>query len=84
MKLEPDELEALAASLAPLVAAKLAERLEESPQWAMSVPEAAAWAKLEEHCIRGDIDSRRLPCVRVGRQVRIRRSDLFSIRTKEA
>ena len=80
MRFDPDELDAIAESLAPRVADLLAERLETQPEWAMSISEAAAWARVEPHVIRDAIDAGRLPALRVGRQVRIRRSDLFGIR----
>jgi len=46
----------------------------------MSIPEAAAWARVPEDAIRHAMKSGELPAVRIGRNVRIRRSDLFAIR----
>ncbi len=80
MRLEQQEVEALAEALAPKVAGLLAERFERQPEWAKSVSEAAAWAEVPEHTVRDAVASGRLPCVRVGRQIRIRRSDLFGLR----
>lgn len=77
MRFEPEEIRALAAELAPLVADELERRLSESPRWAMSIAEAAAWLRVEPHVIRDAIDDGRLPCARVGRSIRIRRRDLF-------
>ena len=76
MRFEPYELEALAEALAPRVAEMLERRLSERPELAMSIPEAAAWARLPEYVIRDAVRDGRLPCIRVGRQIRIRRSDL--------
>ena len=79
MHLDPAEIEAIAESLAPKVADILERRFSEQPEWAMSIPEAAAWAKVEPHVIRDALAAGRLPCVKVGRQIRIRRSDLFGV-----
>jgi len=81
MKFEPDEINAIAESLAPRVADILEARLSESTTWAMSIPEAAAWARLPEDAVRHAIRTGRLPAVQVGRNVRIRRCDLFGIGT---
>ncbi|MFH1921738.1 MAG: helix-turn-helix domain-containing protein [Planctomycetota bacterium] len=80
MKLDPDEIAAIAEALAPKVADILERRFSEQPQWALSVAEAASWAEVEPHVIRDAISDGRLPAVRIGRQVRIRRSDLFAVR----
>ncbi|HUT91916.1 MAG TPA: helix-turn-helix domain-containing protein [Thermoguttaceae bacterium] len=80
MKLDSDEITAIADALAPRVADILEARLSESPAWAMSIPEAAAWARVPEDAIRHAMKSGELPAVRIGRNVRIRRSDLFAIR----
>ena len=80
MQFDPDEIDAIAEALAPRVAGLLAERLEQQPEWAFSVSQAAAWAQVEPHVIRDAISDGRLPAVRLGRQVRIRRSDLFAVR----
>ncbi|NLZ02500.1 MAG: helix-turn-helix domain-containing protein [Pirellulaceae bacterium] len=80
MRLDQDEIRAIASELAPRVAELLEARLSERPEWCMSVSEAAAWAKVEEHRIREAIKNGKLPCVRVGHAVRIRRSDLFGMR----
>lgn len=82
MRLEPDEICAIAEALAPLVADILEARLDERPEWARSIPEAAAFADVPEKTIRQAIEDGRLPVVRIGRQVRIRRSDLFALRGK--
>ena len=52
MRLDADEITALADALAPLVADVLERRLSERPEWAMSVSEAAAWANVTEDAIR--------------------------------
>ena len=79
MRLDPPEISALAEALAPLVADLLEQRFSELPEWAFSVPQAAAWAQVEAHVIRDAVADGRLPCVRVGRSVRIRRCDLFRV-----
>ena len=84
MRLEAPEIDALAEDLAPRVAALLAEHLDARPQWAMSVAEAAAWASVPEHVVRQAIADGRLPCIRLGRQLRVRRSDLFGLGGKMA
>ena len=76
MRLEPHEIAALAEALAPLVADELERRLAERPEWAKSIPEAAAYAEVELHQVRDAIADGRLPVLRIGRSVRIRRSDL--------
>ena len=80
MRFEPEEIEALVEALAPRVADFLEARLCQSPAWAMSVAAAAAWANVPEEAIRHAIKSGELPAVRIGRNVRIRRSDLFAVR----
>ncbi len=81
MRLEPEEITALADALAPRVADILERaRLAELPELAMSVPQAAAIARLEEHVIRDAIADGRLPAIRIGRSLRIRRSDLFRLK----
>ena len=80
MRLDDDEIRALASALAPAVADLLERRLAERPEWAYSIAEAAAWADVAEHVVRDAIADGRLPCVRLGRQIRIRRSDLYGVR----
>ena len=80
MKLEPEEIEALAEALAPMIADLLAERLEQRPEWSFSVAEAAAWAKVPEYVVRDAVADGRLPSLRIGRSIRIRRLDLFRVR----
>jgi len=80
MRLDSSEITAIASELAPKVAAIIERHLEERPEWAMSVPEAAAWASVPEHTIRDAIASGRLSSVKVGHQVRIKRCDLFVVR----
>ncbi len=77
MNLDPSEVQAIAESLAPLVANLLAERFESRPEWCFSVSEAASWLQVDEHVVRHAIRAGKLPAVRLGNQVRIRRSDLF-------
>lgn len=79
MRLDEQEVQAIAAALAPRVADILEQRLSELPEWAMSIQEAAAWVRTETHVIRDAVTSGRLPCVQVGRTIRIRRSDLFGL-----
>ena len=80
MRWDSDEIDALAETLAPKLVDLIVRRLEERPEWAMSIPEAAAWARVEPHVIRRAIADGRLPCLRIGRSVRIRRADLFRVR----
>lgn len=80
MKLDPEEITAVADALAPRVAALLEQRLDQRPEWCFSVSEAAAWLACPEHVVRDAIEDGRLPAVRIGRAVRIRRSDLFAVR----
>lgn len=80
MRLDPSEIEALADALAPKVAHIIERRLSEQPQLALSVPEAAAYIRVEQHAIRNAIAAGRLPVCKIGHQVRIRRSDLFTLR----
>lgn len=84
MQLEPQEITAIAEALAPLVADILEQRLSERPEWAFSISEAAAWARVSEHVIRDAIADERLPCLRVGRSVRVRRCDLFRVKPNGA
>jgi excisionase family DNA binding protein len=77
MRFDPDEIEAIADALAPRVADILEARLTEMPELAMSVAEAAAYCQVEPYCIRDAIEDGRLPALRLGRSVRIRRCDLF-------
>lgn len=79
MKFDAAEITALADALAPAVADILEARLSERPEWAFSVSEAAAWANVPEESIRHAIRSGKLPCLRVGNNVRIRRCDLFGL-----
>lgn len=80
MKLDPSEIQAIAAELAPLVADVLERRFAERPEWAFSVSEAAAWCQVEGHVIRDAIADGRLPHIKIGRSIRIRRSDLFAVK----
>jgi excisionase family DNA binding protein len=77
MHLDDTEVQAIAEAIAPRLADILERRLSETPQWAMSISEAATWAQVSEDSIRHAIKVGRLPVVRVGHNVRIRRSDLF-------
>ena len=77
MKLETEEIRELASALAPEVARLVAAKLEERPEWAFSIGEAASWAQVEEHVIRRAIREGRLRCVRIGRSIRIPRAELF-------
>ena len=83
MKLDTEEITAIAEALAPRVADILERRLSEQPEWARSIPEAAAWLDVEPHVIRDAINDGRLPAARVGRQWRIRRRDLLGIAKTE-
>lgn len=80
MQLDPQEIEAIAEKLAPKVASLIAQRLEERPELAMSIPEAAAIARVEQHVIRAAIQEGRLPHLRIGKSIRIPRSALFGLR----
>ena len=80
MHLDAEEIKALAQALVPAVADALERRLCELPELAMSVPEAAAYIRVEETAIRNAIRDGRLPCCKIGHSVRIRRSDLFTVR----
>lgn len=80
MKLEQSEIEELARALAPIVADALEKKLSDRPEWCFSISEAAAWANVAEHVVRDAIEDGRLPAVRIGRQIRVRRSDLFCVR----
>ena len=79
MKLDSAEIDAIADALAPRVAEILERRLSERPELAMSIPEAAVYAQVEEHTIRNAIRVGRLPCFKVGHSTRIRRADLFRV-----
>ena len=79
MRLDPEEIEAIAEALAPKVADILERRLSELPDLAMSIPEAAAYVRVEEYSIRNAIRDGRLPHFKCGHQVRIKRSDLFRV-----
>lgn len=80
MRLDADEITAIADALAPRVADIIERRLCQLPDLAMSIPEAAEYAKVEEHTIRNAIRDGRLPHFKCGHQVRIRRSDLFGVK----
>jgi excisionase family DNA binding protein len=80
MRLDAAEIQAIAEALAPAVADILERRLTALPQLALSIPEAAAMIQAEPHVIRDAIADGRLPALRLGRSVRIRRSDLFRVR----
>ena len=80
MHLELSEIESLAESLASRVADVLEERFSKRPEWCFSPSEAAAWANIPEDAIRHAIRAGKLPCVRVGNNIRIRRCDLFAVR----
>ncbi|NLS97990.1 MAG: helix-turn-helix domain-containing protein [Planctomycetaceae bacterium] len=79
MRLDPEEIEAIAEALAPRVADILERRLSDLPQWAMSIPEVAAWARVEEYIVREAVRNGSLPCIKLGRSVRIKRSDIFRL-----
>ena len=80
MKLELSEIESLAESLASRVADLLEHRLSERPEWCFSISEAASWLQVDEHAVRHAIRVGKLPAVKVGNNVRIKRSDLFVVR----
>lgn len=81
MRLEPSEIQAIADALAPAVADIIERRLSERPEWAMSVSEAAAFANVPEDSVRHAIKVGKLRTLRIGNNLRIRRSDLFAVRT---
>ena len=78
MHLELSEIESLAESLASRVADVLEERFSKRPEWCFSPSEAAAWANIPEDAIRHAIRAGKLPCVKIGNNIRIKRSDLFA------
>lgn len=80
MRLDPAEIDQIADALAGRVADILERRLSERPELACSIAEAAVIVNVAEHVIRDACEDGRLPCFRVGRAVRIRRSDLFSLK----
>lgn len=80
MRLEPSEIQAIADALAPMVADIVERRLSELPELAMSIPEAAAYVRVDETVVRSAIKAGRLPHCKIGHQLRIRRSDLFTVR----
>lgn len=82
-ELEPAEITAIVDALAPRLAEILEHRLSERPELAMSIPEAAAYVRVDEATIRSAIKAGRLPVCRIGHQVRIKRSDLFRVRGSE-
>ena len=82
MQFDAQDIDALADALAPRIAETVVATLIERPEWAMSVQEAATWVSVPEHVIRDALKSGTLPCIRIGRSVRIRRSDLFALRKK--
>jgi excisionase family DNA binding protein len=51
----------------------------DQPESLLTVAEVAEWLKLNQQTIRNWIDAGSLPAVRVGRSVRIKRSDLDRI-----
>lgn len=77
MRFDPSEIQAIADALAPAVAEIIATRLEDRPELACSIREAAAIVNVPEHVIRDACEDGRLPCFRAGRSVRIKRADLF-------
>ena len=79
MHLDPAEITAIADALVPRLVDQLERRFEQRPEWAMSISEAAAWCQVEPHVLRDAISDGRLPCIKIGRSIRIRRSDLFAI-----
>ena len=83
MQFDREEIEHLARALAPQIADILEARLSELPQWAFSIAEAAAWARLPEHVVRAAVANGRLRVVHVGRQLRIRRSELFGLKADQ-
>ena len=78
-RVDPDEIQAIADSLAPRVAEILARKLESRPELALSIPEAAAIAKVDERTIRDACEAGRLRHLKIGRQIRIPRSELFGL-----
>jgi len=79
MRLDPDEIRAIADALAPAVADLIERRLAERPEWAFSVAEAAAWADVSEDAIRHALKSGKLRRVKVGHNLRIPRADLLRL-----
>lgn len=80
MRLDPSEIQQIADALVGPLADALERRLSESPEWARSIPECAAYLDMSERTIRDAIESGRLPAIKIGRQIRVRRSDLFLVR----
>ena len=81
MRLDPQEIQAIAQALAPAVADILESRLSERPEWAFSVSEAAAYADVSEDSIRHGVKVGKIRSIKIGNNLRIRRSDLFAVRT---
>jgi len=79
MHLDGSEIRAIADALAPRVADLIAQRLDERPELAMSISEAAALIAVEQHVIRAAIADGRLPFLKLGRSIRIKRADLFAL-----
>ena len=79
MQFDSDEIRELAAALAPLVADIIEARLDDRPEWCRSVAEVAAWLDMPQSKVREAISSGRLPCIRIGRSIRIRKADLFRV-----
>lgn len=84
MRLDREEIQAIAEALAPLTADILKREVCEWPEMAKSIPEAAAYAKVEESTIRNAIRDGRLPHFKCGHQVRIKLSDLFTVRGEDS
>ena len=80
MRLDHDEIEQIADALIGPLADALERRLSESPEWARSIAEIAAFCDIPERTVRDAIESGRLPCIKIGRQIRVRRSDLFLVK----
>ena len=51
--------------------------MSERPEWCFSIGEAASWLEVPEDSIRHAIKAGKLPAIRIGNNIRIRRSDLF-------
>jgi len=60
MRLEPGEIQALAAALAPAVADIIEQRLASRPELACSIAEAAAIVNVAEHVIRDACEDGRI------------------------
>lgn len=54
-------------------------KAEMGPRELLSVPEAAEMTRLTESTIRAWLNQRRIPCVKLGRRVLLRRADLLAL-----